>query len=130
MKKLTFLLSLLCCLVNVHAANTLKIINDVPSSVANATNIFIQLNYESASIGPALEKFEVVYPFTDAVNLWTLMITNINSGNLKYGIDPAHEMEQYSKISDPDVKLMFDGLFEFSLLATDTVGYWDISNVD
>ncbi|MCX6993040.1 MAG: FG-GAP-like repeat-containing protein [Kiritimatiellaeota bacterium] len=129
MKKL-IILSLLYCSANIHAANTLIIINDVPASVANPTNIFIQLDYTSASISPALEKFEVVYPFTDAINVWTLAIENINSGNLKYGIDPVHAMEQYSKVSDPDVTLMFDGLFEFSLLATDTVGYWDISNVD
>ncbi|MFC1461010.1 FG-GAP repeat domain-containing protein [Verrucomicrobiota bacterium] len=130
MKKLTFLFLLFCCSVNIHAANTLRIINDVPVSVADPTNIFIQLNYVTASIGPALEKFEVVYPFTDAADVYTLVITNIDSGNLKYGIDPVHEMEQYSKVSDPDVRMMFDGLFEFSLLATDTIGYWDISNVD
>ncbi len=130
MRKLAFLLILLGCAVNVHAVNTLRIINDVPASVANPTNIFIQLNYTSASIGPALEQFEVVYPFTDAITVYTLMITNINGANLKYGIDPVHAMEQYSKVSDPDVHLMYDGLFEFSLLATDSVGYWDISNVD
>ena len=122
-------LSLLCA-VNVRAANTLKIINDVPASVADPTNIFIQLDYASASIDPALQNFEVVYPFTAATSVWTLTITSINAGNLKFGIDPVHGMEQYSKISDPDVHLMFDGLCEFSLLATDTVGYWDISNVD
>ena len=130
MKNLTLLLLLLGCFPNARAANTLIVINDVPASVADPTNVFIQLNYVSASIGPQLEKYEVVYPFSDAVNTWTLTITNINSGNLKYGIDPVHEMENYSKVSDPDVHLMFDGLFEFSLLATDTVGYWDISNVD
>ncbi len=130
MKKIIFLLVLMCCYVNVRAANTLRIINDVPATAANPTNIYIQLMYNSASIDPALENFEVVYPFSDAISVWTLEITSINSGNLKYGIDPAHEMEQYSKLSAPDVHLFFDGLFEFSLLSTDTVGYWDISNVD
>jgi|GEM_PF-6642847 len=133
-KMMSFLLLLLLFWgVNVrviNAANTLKIINDVPASVADPTNIFIQLDYASASLDPALQNFEVVYPFTSATSVWTLTIENINAGNLKFGIDPVHGMEQYSKISDPDVHLMFDGLCEFSLLSTDTVGYWDISNVD
>jgi len=120
----------LCFSLNARAANTLKIINDVPASVADPTNVFIQLNYASANIDPALAKYEVVYPFTSANNTYTVVITEINAGNLLFGIDPAHEMQHYSKVGNPDVRLMYDGLFEFTLLSTDTVGYWDISNVD
>ena len=130
MKKMLILLPLLCCAIDIRAANTLKVINDVPASVADPTNVFIQLNYATASINPALTKFEVVYPFTENNSVWTLEITSINAGNLKFGIDPTHNMEQYSKAQDPDVHLIYDGLFEFTLLSTDTVGYWDISNVD
>ncbi|HBA86387.1 MAG TPA: hypothetical protein DCZ95_20090 [Verrucomicrobia bacterium] len=119
----------LCWCGNVQAANVLRIYNDVPSSVTAPSNVFIQLQYAAASIKPALTNFEVVYPFTTTTNVWTLIVTNITAGNLRYGLDPSHTMEAYSKTGAPDVHKMYNGLFEFSLLTGD-VGYWDISNVD
>jgi len=127
---LCLLLLWLCGAIDGRADNTLRVINDVPASVADPTNVFVQLNYHSASLNPALQKFEVVYPFTADTHVWTLNISAIDGGHMLYGIDPTHEMAAYSKVGDPDVRKMFDGLFEFSLKSTDTIGYWDISNVD
>ncbi|MFH0878816.1 MAG: hypothetical protein V2A34_03805 [Lentisphaerota bacterium] len=129
MKKLAIALALICSCGQVQAVNTLKVHNDVPLSVADPTNVFIQLMYASASIHPALPNYAVVYPFTSSTSVWTLVITNIDAGNLKFGLDPTREMTQFTNMA-PDVRTMFTGLFEFSLLSGDTVGYWDLSNVD
>ncbi len=129
MKKAATLTMLGLLAVTVQANTTTLIVHNHVTS-APPEKIFLQFFFRGAAdLEPLVmtNNLHVVRPFTVSSQTWTLMIHNVNSGNLRFGHDPDNLVQNGVETG---YEVLFDGFVEFTVLTGDPAGWWNLSNVD